>query len=166
MPPTYASCANVSESLLCKVQNRIERLPWSGCWIWMGATNRAGYAKASNAFTGQKTRIVHRAILQEQLGVQLPINIYACHSCDVPSCINPAHIWPGTQLDNLRDAINKGKKIGSDGAFNARKTHCPYGHEYTQKNTRMKSGTRQCKACHKVRLRDWKRKQRAMGRKI
>lgn len=72
------------------------------------------------------------------------------HPCDVRNCINPDHLFVGTNLDNVKDMINKGRH------HNQRKTHCIRGHEFSGDNIYthvVKTGRtmRQCKACVKIR---------------
>ena len=67
------------------------------------------------------------------------------HSCDVPSCVNPAHLFLGTHKDNMQDAKRKGRLNNQ----NCHKTHCPRGHAYFGENLYQYEGRggRQCKQC-------------------
>lgn len=53
---------------------------------------------------------VHRLALEAKLGRQLASVMYACHSCDRPTCINPDHLWEGSQADNMADAVQKSRQ--------------------------------------------------------
>ena len=103
------------------------------------------------------TRLVHRAIFQEITGVELPTGINACHTCDVRCCVNPSHIWPGTQLENLRDAISKGVELGTGRKY---KTHCPKGHPYVEENTYLYKGYKSCRICIKDKWKKWGHKRK------
>lgn len=72
----------------------------------MGSANNKGYGTMS--FEG-RTGYVHRFILELKLGHPLPREIEACHTCDIPPCANPYHLFPGTHLQNMRDSANKGR---------------------------------------------------------
>ena len=81
----------------------------SGCWIWTGTSNPHGYGK----ITHQKQSIfMHRYSYERFKGV-IPENMNVCHRCDTPCCVNPEHLFLGTQGDNLRDMIKKGRNVGS-----------------------------------------------------
>lgn len=121
-----------------------------GCWVWQGNQAINGYGLTSYR---SKTRIVHRKMFEVANGVTLGRWEYACHSCDVRLCCNPAHLWKGTPLDNQVDSVMK-RRNGEQQV-----THCPREHEYNEENTTWKvaaSGrpARECKACVRQRNHD------------
>ncbi|HEY6021278.1 MAG TPA: HNH endonuclease [Candidatus Paceibacterota bacterium] len=73
------------------------------CVEWTGATTKAGYGKRC---IKQKYYLVHRLAFEERYGY-LPEVVR--HKCDNPSCYNPDHLEPGTQADNVRDMIERGR---------------------------------------------------------
>ena len=73
------------------------------------------------------------------------------HHCDNPPCVNPEHLFVGTQADNIKDMVAKGRNVSPQ----ALKTHCPSGHEYNKINTRIKSNNhRICKVCDRNRKKE------------
>lgn len=83
-----------------------ERIPESGCWVWMNALSN-GYG----AFTkDQIVRKAHRASY-ECFNGPIPKGLLVRHSCDVRSCINPAHLLVGTNADNIQDAVRRKRFI-------------------------------------------------------
>lgn len=111
-------------------------------WIWCGARTRDQYAQIS---LGDKTRMLGRLVLSIYLNRMLADNEVACHrlNCRRNPCINPEHLYAGTQGDNIRDIVKSGNNV------NTNKTHCLRGHEYTEINTYIspKTGGRSCKRC-------------------
>lgn len=81
---------------------RTARIPDTGCFLWEGATLN-GYPVAS------WHQRVHRLVMQHIHGRKLATKEFVCHRCDVPLCINPAHLYVGTQLDNMRDMYRRGR---------------------------------------------------------
>ena len=79
------------------------------CWSWIGATDDYGYGRFS--FHG-KTTTAHRFAYWFSTGID-PEELFVCHSCDNPPCVNPAHLWLGTPKDNIRDAQQKGRLVGN-----------------------------------------------------
>ena len=77
------------------------------CHIWTGSKYHHGYGCTS--YKGKKIQ-AHRLIYMLYKG-QITEGMYVCHSCDNPSCINPDHLWLGTQKDNMTDMIEKGRKV-------------------------------------------------------
>ncbi len=81
----------------------------SGCWVYTGARIKDNYGVVS--IGGRKKLLAHRASYRVFIGL-IPIGMHICHRCDNPPCINPLHLFPGTDKDNLRDAMQKGRHIG------------------------------------------------------
>lgn len=80
-----------------------------GCWFWKNAP-KGRYASYWVTFQdGSKKRYwAHRVALSIHAG-PIAQGKFACHSCDQPSCVNPNHLFPGTQQENLADMHSKGR---------------------------------------------------------
>jgi hypothetical protein len=79
------------------------------CWPWKGSRTKRGYGVFHFNKKSDGTAVAHRHawILSTRTG--LPSEVFLCHHCDNPICVNPAHMFPGTPLDNNRDMIAKGR---------------------------------------------------------
>jgi hypothetical protein len=95
-------------SLLEKFCNHLpDILDENQCWKWQGHINhkKGGYGQLSyNKKTLKAHRISYEAYYAERLG-----DLHCLHKCDNPSCVNPLHLFPGTNLDNVRDKVKKGR---------------------------------------------------------
>jgi hypothetical protein len=78
-----------------------------GCWEWQGALFKTGYGAFN--LKGQAVK-AHRVAYTLAHG-PFPDELYVCHHCDNPKCVRPDHLFLGTDLDNVRDAITKGRWI-------------------------------------------------------
>lgn len=74
-----------------------------GCWEWIGSKDKRGYG--SFGLNG-KTTSAHRVSWLIHFG-EIPNRMFVCHHCDNPSCVNPSHLFLGTQKDNIQDMIKK-----------------------------------------------------------
>lgn len=91
-----------------RVLEKIVRIPFSGCWVFMGATNGFGYGIVGTGGRGAPNDRAHRITYRHFCG-EIPSGMFVCHRCDVPSCCNPDHLFLGTNQDNVRDMISKGR---------------------------------------------------------
>ena len=80
----------------------------NGCWNWTRSRNSKGYGMAHILDLAPGVIGAHRASYILSKG-PVPEGMNVCHTCDNPSCINPDHLWAGTQQDNMRDMVVKGR---------------------------------------------------------
>lgn len=84
-----------------------EAKPEGDCLVWSGATDADGYAYFKRL--GHRSRRAHRAAYESVHG-RPPTGFVVMHTCDRPACVNPAHLVPGTQKQNVADMIAKGRR--------------------------------------------------------
>jgi|SRR5438876_6466287 len=102
---------------------------------------------------------LHRYILQQKLGRPIKEGYLACHSCNHSNCIQPEHIYEGTNRDNYNDRL-KADNTKSFGSYRKEITHCPRGHEYNEENTKYshRGRSRSCRICDIERSRIYNKK--------
>ena len=107
----------------------------TGCWVWQRSVRGDGY--------GQLWLVGDRRPLAHRYGLQLD------HLCRNRGCVNPAHLEPVTRKENVLRGVGFA-------AQNARKTHCPRGHEYDEANTYLRPGrgSRHCRTCDREKRRE------------
>lgn len=99
-----------------------------GCWVFTGAVcNRAGHLHIARE-DGSRA-LAHRFSYELHHGL-IPTGLVVMHSCDVPACVNPAHLSLGTQRENVHDAMRKGRRRVSQRLLQAPPAHPeqPQGH--------------------------------------
>lgn len=121
-----------------KFWQRVNKTPT--CWFWDGPTFGAGYG----CFTIKSITIgAHRFAYWVTKGT-IEQNLFVCHHCDNPICVNPSHLFLGTHLDNMRDCRAKGRSAWAKNRF------CIHGHEFTPENTRVIPRGRICLTCYRI----------------
>jgi hypothetical protein len=128
-------------AVFARFLTRIDRT--ESCWLWTGTKGSAGYGQM-NVPWARSPVSAHRLAYFVFVG-PVAEGIQLDHLCRVRHCVNPDHLEPVTQQENIRR--------GEGGIHNRTKTHCPKGHPYDEANTRWcRRGNgktfRMCKACH------------------
>lgn len=97
-----------TETPLEYLMSRCEPELNTGCWLWAGAPGSGGYGIATIAGLALRA---HRLSWVLHKG-EIPDALKVLHRCDTPACVNPAHLFLGTQLDNIADMVAKGRQRG------------------------------------------------------
>lgn len=92
-------------SLLDRFTEKYIPVPESGCWLWIGSSANGGYGQIKNS--GKKV-LAHRVAWMIRHG-SIPDSVDVLHRCDVPCCVNPDHLFLGTDFENQRDSYSKGR---------------------------------------------------------
>lgn len=79
----------------------------NGCWEWVGGKSNKGYGNM--CIGGGVKKQTHRISYTYFKG-NIPSGLIICHKCDNPSCVNPDHLFAGTNSDNAIDCVNKGRR--------------------------------------------------------
>ncbi len=103
-----------------RILDRCSPEPMSGCWLWMKSVCKDGYGKFS---INDKCIRAHRAAWILFRG-PIPDELCVCHKCDNPACINPHHLFLGTNPENTADKIRKGRQPRGEKAWTYGKTFC------------------------------------------
>lgn len=81
------------------------------CWIWTGGHDKDRYGKFHLSKDGKDIHIrAHKYSWQLYTGRPVPPGILVCHTCDTPWCVNPDHLFLGTNNDNTQDKVMKGRQ--------------------------------------------------------
>lgn len=136
----YGPAVNFTEAEKERFWGKVDVQPGS-CWNWMAGQDR-GYGAF---YWKNRNWKAPRISMMLKTGVLLSKDQFVCHSCDNPSCVNPDHLFVGSQADNISDMMGKGRHH-----FQIR-TACSKGHRLIESNIIVDSeGYKRCKECRKA----------------
>lgn len=141
-----------AESTLRRMETLSIPEPNTGCFLWLGCVKRHGYGvvgvkrSGRTGRSGWRSEAAHR-VAWELANGPVPPGLFVLHTCDQPGCINPKHLYVGTQFDNMQDSVRRKRSISS-------KPMCKRGHQLSGPNlkTYMNYGlpTRHCRECVRI----------------
>lgn len=79
----------------------------SGCWLWTASRQKDGYGIFKSYFFGEE--LAHRVAFRLFRG-DIAEGLNVLHRCDTPQCVNPEHLFVGTQRENIADMVSKGRQ--------------------------------------------------------
>lgn len=88
--------------------SKVQKQKGDKCWPWL-AGPKTGYGQF---WTGLRSVHAHRYMLELMLNRKLKTEEHALHSCDNPRCVNPKHIFLGTNIENIQDKVKKNRHKG------------------------------------------------------
>jgi hypothetical protein len=123
--------------------SKVSQTGESDCWEWEGTRNPKGYGRLA---VGRTSVPAHRYAYELLIG-PFPPGLVSDHLCRNRGCVNPSHIEPVTNREN----ILRGRTLPAE---NIKRTHCKRGHPFDEANTYITSkGARDCRACKREAVR-------------
>lgn len=127
MPPKVNITLNIGTGFACQSANSDEVGPrraaiisrfWShvnraeaeACWSYCGYVSDRGYGVFGYTSGGRSVRVRAHRLAWELSRGEIPDGLSVLHRCDNPRCVNPSHLFLGSQKDNMHDAVRKGRK--------------------------------------------------------
>lgn len=133
-----------NDKLLRRIMQRTDMS--DDCWLWTGAPDKDGYGRVQ---VDRRTCRVHRVVYEMFFGA-IPDGLVIDHLCRVRNCVNPNHLEPVTDRENLL----RGETFN---AANAAKETCIHGHPFDEANTHIcPRGFRRCRACRRKATARWR----------
>lgn len=138
-------------SLEERILTNISPEPTSGCWLWIGCVNEAGYGLTR---VNRRNERAHRIAYETFIG-PIPKGLSLDHLCRTRCCVNPRHLEPVTHKENCHRSPFTGPGIKHNWTNGrAARIQCPQGHHYDLLNTFFdKKGSRLCRQCSRDKAR-------------
>ncbi len=134
---------DLDEKLLRRFLVKVE-FAETGCWLWRAGCNIHGYGKFR---VGRRTVGAHLVSYHIFVGPLPTGDVELDHTCRVRRCVNPFHVEPVTAQENVLRGAGLAAK-------NAKKTHCPVGHQLSGENLYVRrDGARGCRECKRAEYR-------------
>lgn len=105
MPRVVVGSRVFTPDQIMRFENKFMPEPMSGCWLWFGSHNKKGYGSVNLNMVREEAHRVAWRIYRGPIGEGMSV----LHRCDNPACVNPDHLFLGTQTDNMRDCSQKGR---------------------------------------------------------
>lgn len=93
-----------------RLMDAVEFDPFGGCWLWSRATTTKGRGQV---WINGAVRRASRVFYERFVG-PIHSDLHVLHKCDVPQCVNPAHLFLGTHADNMADMVQKGRSLAGE----------------------------------------------------
>jgi len=114
-----------------------------GCWNWIAGKNAHGYGAIAAGQGKNKSMLRAHRVAWELTNGPIPEGLQLDHLCRNRAYVNPAHLEPVTQRENML----RGEGVTGT---NSRKTHCKNGHSLSDALMHLKPGWRRCRECHRL----------------
>lgn len=135
-------------SMAVRFWAKVQRDDADGCWEWLSKRDHGGYGRFN--LSRSRSRAAHRVAYELTMG-PIPDGLTIDHLCRNRGCVNPAHLEPVTQRENVR----RGLAPALGRARNNNLDRCPAGHPYSGLNLFHRDrGWRGCRTCQRLAVRD------------
>lgn len=118
---------------------KVHMVPEAGCWLWAGAWFQRGYG---SFHVNSRPMSAHRFSWELHFG-EITNGLHVLHKCDTPACVNPAHLYLGTDKDNVRDMLIRGRHNPG-----RRDTCKKFGHPLVWKARKGEKLRKYCRICN------------------